>query len=158
MEVKYFKNINTIEELKKEYKKLARMYHHDLNKALDGTEFKEINNEYEHMFNNIKSGNSAEAKKVTEEKPEEFTTIINTLIKYNDLIIDVIGSWIWVYGNTYPIKDIIKELGFRWASAKKKWYYTKSKSYKNYHMNYDKIKNMYGCDTYETEKVKKICG
>ena len=47
--MKYFNNINTLEELKKQYKKLAMKYHPD---RPNGSEeiMKQVNNEYEKMF------------------------------------------------------------------------------------------------------------
>lgn len=36
--------------------------------------------------------------------------------------IELVGSWIWVSGNTYPVKEQLKEAGIFWAGKKKKWY------------------------------------
>lgn len=33
------------------------------------------------------------------------------------------GACIWVIGNTKPMKDLLKELGFRWAPKKQGWYW-----------------------------------
>ena len=32
--------------------------------------------------------------------------------------IELIGTWLWVTGKTQPIKDMLKEKGFHWASRK----------------------------------------
>lgn len=29
----------------------------------------------------------------------------------------------WVHGDTKPVKDTLKEAGFKWASGKKLWYF-----------------------------------
>jgi hypothetical protein len=36
---------------------------------------------------------------------------------------EVTGVWVWVHGDTKPVKDTLKESGFRWASGKKLWYF-----------------------------------
>lgn len=38
--MKYFENVNTIEELKKQYKNLVKKYHPDLNREVDTTEIR----------------------------------------------------------------------------------------------------------------------
>ena len=36
---------------------------------------------------------------------------------------EVTGVWLWVYGDTKPVKETLKANGFRWASGKKLWYF-----------------------------------
>lgn len=90
---------------------------------------KEINAEYELAFNHFKNiykskvNDNTTYTKETTETPEAFKNIINSLIHCEGLEINIVGAWIWLTGCTYPYKDIIKELGFRWASNKKAWYW-----------------------------------
>ena len=126
--MKYFENVKTLEELKKEYKKLALKLHPDVNKDRDTTEeFKAMQNEYEKVFAQVKNQHKnfkgETYTKETEETPEEFTDIINKIIFYKDCVIEIIGSWIWISGNTSNYKDQLKELKFRWAPNKKAWSY-----------------------------------
>lgn len=37
--------------------------------------------------------------------------------------IEVIGSWLWVHGDTKPYKSELKAAGFRWHSKRVSWYY-----------------------------------
>ena len=155
--MKYFSNINTLEELKKQYKKLAMKYHPD---RPNGSEeiMKKINSEYEKMFAMLKDKEEKEAKKEgkqttsTNEKVNDFIDIINRLININDIEIELIGSWIWLSGNTYPIRELLKELKFRWSSGKKMWYYTifsanddgNKRKYKGKQQNMGTIRAKYG--------------
>jgi hypothetical protein len=34
-----------------------------------------------------------------------------------------IGDWVWVSGDTRPIKEELKTLGFFWGNKKKAWYF-----------------------------------
>ncbi len=120
---------------------------------------KQINAEYKTAFERFKNiqeevGNKTDtynSNKETSETAAEFIEIINKLVLCEGLNIDLCGRWIWLTGNTYPYKDIIKSLNFRWASKKKCWYWHKDedacKSRRN--MSLDDIKNKYGCETFK---------
>ena len=57
--MKYFANIETIADLKKEYRKLIKANHPD--NGGDTWTMAEINNEYEKLFNLLKEGHNAKA-------------------------------------------------------------------------------------------------
>lgn len=145
---KYFRNINTLEELKREYKKLALANHPDRGGNVET--MKEINAEYDMMFTKVKDIHvNAKGETYTKENaetPDIFKDIIDKLIKMEGLEIEIIGCFIWLSGNTKPHKEAIKELGFRWHSNKKMWYKApadyKKRSHKKYDM--DEIREMYG--------------
>ena len=140
--MKYFVNIQTIEELKKKYKELAKKLHPDLGGNKE--EFQSMNNEYDLLFKNLKSNKKANKTK----DDDKFKNIINELIKYNELTIEIIGSWLWISGNTYPLRDCIKNLGLLWSKGRKKWYYTNDElDNKNTHYKkktYEELKQSYG--------------
>lgn len=156
--VKWFKNVNTIEELKKEYKQLAKKYHPDLNLDKDTTkEMTDINNEYDYLYQILHS--EKDTKKGHTKDSNNFKEMINKIIAFN-CDISIVGSWIWVYGETYSIKDQLKELGFKWSKSNKKWYYTEEEitfkkkkattwDYKTSKYGENKIKN-----TEESLKIK----
>ena len=55
MKINHFQNINTLEELKSAYRKLAKQYHPDINKAPEALQImKEINTEYEYLAQQLK--------------------------------------------------------------------------------------------------------
>ena len=141
--MKYFVNINTIEELKKVYKELAKKLHPDLGGNKE--KFQEMNNEYDMLFKELKA--NKKANKTNNKDDDKFKDIINELIKYNELTIEIIGSWLWVSGNTYPLRDCIKKLGLLWSKGRKKWYYTSDTIGANTHYKkktYEQLKNDYG--------------
>ena len=81
--------------------------------------------------------------------------LINKLITLYGIHIEVIGSFVWVSGETKPHKETLKELGFRYHTTKKVWYkaptdYIKYNRNKKYSMN--EIRNMYGVQ-YESDSV-----
>ncbi len=123
MKTTYLAHCKTIEELKKEYRTLVKLHHPDNN----GNEsiMKAINNEYDSMFTvlqHIHNAKEENADNQNTEQPEAFRHIINTLMSYSNITIEICGSWLWVSGDTYQCKDTLKELGFKWASKKQMWY------------------------------------
>lgn len=161
----YFKDCRTSEEVKAAYKKLALKYHPDVNIGTDTTEtMKIVNEQYRLAFERLKnvhtnaSGEEYTASKESEETAEEFMVIINALISMVGIKIELIGSWIWVTGDTKPHKDALKELGFKWAGQKMAWTWHKAgerkKSKNKYDM--DDIRGMFGSKEFGTKQKVAI--
>ena len=62
--MKYFKNVETLEQLRKQYRDLLKKYHPDNGGSEEIT--KEINNEYEQLFKVLKNRHSNESKSANE--------------------------------------------------------------------------------------------
>lgn len=149
----YFTNIQSIEDLKAQYKKLARQHHPDLGGSLETMQ--EINAEYDRLFKKYehihKNANGQTYEKAeSHEAPEQFRNIIESLLKF-DITIDLVGSWIWVTGNTFTAKETLKELGFKWASRKKAWYWHSQEEVarRKSKMSLAEIKDKYGCESFK---------
>jgi curved DNA-binding protein CbpA len=117
---KYFVNIETLEDLKKAYRKLAFELHPDRNGGND-VEFKVMVNQYDELFKKLQNKSTNAAEK--EEDINLYKDIIDSLMRFEGIEIDVVGSWIWLSGNTFTFKDAIKALGFLWSSGKKRWFF-----------------------------------
>ncbi len=117
----FFKGIETLEDLKRQYRTLALQNHPD--RGGDVEVMKAINNEYDKLFAQVKDTHkNKEGETYTKENPEtaeEFKDIIDKLIKMQGVEIEVIGCFIWLSGNTKEHKEAIKALGFRWHSKKR---------------------------------------
>ncbi len=140
----------TLEELKKQYRKLVFMHHPD--KGGDAEKMKAVNNEYDKLFkflkdiHQTKDGETYTAKQTSTETSDQFKDLINELMKMDDIEIEIIGCFVWVTGNTKAYKDKLKELKFQWHSKKTAWFLKpenyRCKSRKNY--EFDEIREMYG--------------
>lgn len=153
----------TLEELKKAYRTLAMKNHPDI-KGGSVQAMQEINNEYDELFTVLKdrhetaTGTTYTSTAKTTETPEQFRNIIDKLINLDGVTVEIVGSWIWLTGNTYTHKEVIKSIGFKWASHKKAWYFHnddyKKKSSK--HFDLDEIREMYGSQTVQTRPQIKF--
>lgn len=159
--MKFIKDVTTLEELKRVYKKLALKYHPDMG----GTdkEMAQINNEYEALFDKLKNTHKNKEgeyyQKETTETPQEWQAIIHKLLtlKMENVSIEVIGAFLWVSGNTKPYKEELKALNMKWSNNKKSWYLApdgyKKRSKKKYNMS--DIRNMYGSQVVKEEQAKQ---
>ena len=116
----YFTSIHSLEELRKEYKRLVKANHPDNGGSVE--EIKIINVEYEICFRILEKNDSVSSNKYDMAEDAMIREIINTIINLN-VDIEICGSWVWVSGNTYGCKDDLKANGFHWASKKKLWYW-----------------------------------
>lgn len=161
----YFKDINTLEELRKQYKELLKKFHpdNDGNVAI----MQEINAEYDRLFKILK--NKHESDKTAEqteynqnmydwENDKSLREVLEKIINFNGIEIFICGQWIWVDGNTYDYKKELKEIGFKWASQKKKWYFHTEIFRKKSHkiLSMEEIQDYYGSTTVKTKNKKQI--
>lgn len=149
---KYINNVSTLEELKSVYKKLALKHHPDC--GGDEEVMKAINNEYDNLFESLKSKHRNKDgecfEKETEETASEWRDIIYHLLslRMENVAIEVIGCFLWVSGNTRPYKKELGKngLGMKWSPNKSAWYLS-PKNYRRYgkkNFEMDEIRGMYG--------------
>ena len=146
--IKEFSEVTGINEAKKVYKTLAKKLHPDVGGSEE--EFKLLNAIYNDFIENkIYFSNDFKIDLDLEK-------IISQILHFENIIIELVGSWIWLSGDTKEIKDKLKELGFKWASKKKMWYYGEMKSKNPTPKSMEEIKSKYGSETLKTNDKKKI--
>lgn len=107
------KTISDLDGLKQEYRKLANKYHPD--KGGSTAQFQELQNEYEKLRNKILSGSDlSELEKENEIVIDDaLRAAVNAIITLEGINIELIGKWIWVSGNTYPVRTVFSAAGFK---------------------------------------------
>ena len=145
---KEFEGVTGLNEAKKVFKKLARLLHPDAGGSEE--EFKILKNVYNDIVEH-KIYFSSDAK-----FDIELEKIISQILHFEDIIIEVVGSWIWLSGETKIIKDTLKDIGFKWASKKKMWYYGEMKGRSHKEKSLDEIKGKYGCTTLKGKGKPKL--
>lgn len=126
---KWFKSCKTAEQGKQLYREYAHKFHPD--NGGTGEELKEINVEFKQWWSHYKDihtntdGETYHSSESTTETAEEFIDITRNLSGLSGIEVELCGSWLWISGNTYPVKDQLSAFGCRWSKGKKKWYWTK---------------------------------
>ena len=134
---KYFENISTLEQLRKQYKDLLKKHHPD--NGGNVADMQEINAEYDKLFKILKDRHESKATGNADsqgtkqsdysrnmydwENDKALREVLEKIINFNGIDIEIAGQWIWISGNTYTYKKELKEFGFKWASQKKQWYW-----------------------------------
>lgn len=146
--IKEFSEVTGINEAKKVYKTLAKKLHPDVGGSEE--EFKILNAVYNDFIENkIYFSNDFKIDLDLEK-------IISKILHFENITIELVGSWIWLSGDTKEIKDKLKELGFKWASKKKMWYYGEMKGKSHGEKSLDEIKDKYGSETVKSKEKKQI--
>lgn len=162
--MKYFKNIDNIEDLKAEYRRLAMANHPD--RGGDTATMQRINDEYAQLFERLKNTHKSTrpdgprtytADKPTTETPEDFINIVNELFRLDGLEVELCGRWLWIGGNTMQHRDRLKALGCKWSKNKQKWSWhfpeDAAFSYKGRReWSMDKIRFMWGSEHLERDE------
>ena len=169
--MRYFNNVINLENLRKQYKELLKQFHPDNPQGSKETT-QAINAEYENLFRFLKdrhkhkesdserskNSKSYEDMKYDFSEDEKLREILQNIINYSGINIEIIGCWIWVDGNTLEYKDNLKALGFKWAREKKKWYFHTEAFRKKSHRKLDinDIRNYYGSTEVQTDEQRQI--
>ncbi len=127
--MKFFSDCSTLEEVKAAYRKLAVLHHPD--RGGDTATMQELNKEYAFISARIIKGENLSPEDSEKEMQfsEEYRAIIEKIIHLPGIVIELVGLWLWVTGNTYPIRAELKEAGLLFAPKKQAWYY-RSEPYK----------------------------
>jgi len=153
MKTQYFSDCRTLEEVKRRYKELAMKHHPDRGGCT--ATMQDINNEYENVMKNPFFSFSEQTEQDQQELIK-YPEIIDQVIGLQGIIIELIGNWIWISGNTYPYKSQLKQIGFYFAPKKVMWYY-RPPDYKSSNRSpktIEYIRKKYGSDVIGTKDRK----
>ena len=120
----FFHNITTLQDLRKEYHRLALVHHPDRGGDLET--MKAINNEFERLSKKLINNEPTftESRKAYETQvSEEIMEVIQQVLNLVGIDIEIIGSWVWLTGNTYANREAIKNAGFSFSHQKTAWYW-----------------------------------
>lgn len=144
MRIELLKGIETLEELKGLYRKLAMKYHPD--KCGSCEKMQQLNSEYEYLSKTLKNSFGYTE---TEETAKDFINVINELIKYFDekeeITIELKGSWFWIWGTNKDDKktiEFLKGLCFRWNRKRSCWQHGEGRGRGN--KDIEEINSKYG--------------
>lgn len=154
--MKYFENISTLEEAKKLYRELAKQHHPD--KGGDLEIMKQVNSEYDYITAKILKGENLNTEDFNTawNNSQLFKEKIDSIINCEGLIIEIVGLWLWITGDTRTNSAALKNAGYWYASKKIAWYWRpESAAGGRGKHSLDEIKNKYGCTRISSNNYKR---
>ncbi len=149
---------NTSTALKTAYRKAATFYHPD--KANGNEEvMKLVNSAYEILKNDFWTPYEQRAANKETPLTEQLQKIWDEISHFEGIKAEIIGSWLWLGGNTKLYKEQLKKIGFKWAPKKKLWYFHADKGYRRYskkESSIDDIRTKYGSTDLRSKKKRAI--
>ena len=104
------------------------------------------------------TGEQARAAKKETPLTETMQNMIDKLKNLQDIKIEIMGSWLWVSGNTFDFRKILKDLNMKFSGNKKSWYYHedayRKRSKKEFSMS--DIRNLHGAEEIKTKQNRTI--
>lgn len=144
---RFFNNVETLEDLHTQYKKLAMKHHPDRGGSTE--DMQQINAEYEQLLKEVgtrRRNRDGETYEKADYNPaaDRFREIIDKIINFN-ITIEICGCWIWITDG-YEYRKELKELGFFWCSSKKKWAWSEEPTTNGFRVSMERIREMYGSE------------
>jgi hypothetical protein len=153
----YFASCSTIDEAKKVYRTLAFLLHPD--KGGTKEQFQDLQNQFE-SFRPTEQKYQSEYSDF-KAQAADFMEIIERLRVIPSIEVELIGSWIWVSGDTRPVSDRIKAAadgtGFKtsWNRARSCWQIHSGNYQKRSGelLSKEEISARYGSTKYEQQNI-----
>lgn len=127
----YFAGLKTVADIKKLYRMLAMRNYPD--RGGDHATMQEINRQYAAALKtcdgqvNLGDDKKEHTYRYDAQKEQAIIDFIDQLIRSGALVAGVdaflIGTWVWITGETKPVKDTLKELGCKWHSKRVCWFW-----------------------------------
>lgn len=144
----YFEGIETREQLKAAYKRLAKRWHPDV--GGDCAVMAAINNQYDELDKRLpnEAPDGKRYQPETRNAPESFRAAIIAVQNIPGVNVELCGSWLWVTGNTREHRETFKKAGFRWSANKGAWYWHEGEYRRTgkKHYSLDEIRDMHGSE------------
>ncbi len=147
----------TLADIKQTYRKLASANHPD--KGGNTETMQLINTAFAELCKYFETNQTLDINQEQETAQNFDFSFLDILKTMHGVIIEVCGYWVWLSGNTYPHKETISNLGFKFSGAKKSWYWSPTISITNYKRGSKSMKQIrkdYGSQIIQTEMQPAI--
>ncbi len=154
MKIVYLKDCSTRQELKNRYKALARELHPDFGGTTEN--MIQLNNEFDYLFDRV---TTTKQEQSSPETAKQYMEVVQHLIAIPGITIELCGTWLWITGDTKPVKELLKAAGFRFAGKKAAWYWHAGdyKKRSRRKLSLTEIRALYGSEELEKQERAQVC-
>lgn len=128
----YFAGLDADQAIK-EFRRLCKVLHPDMQGG-NPEAFRNLVDEYQDFQRQAKTaqgraeGWTDKATGEPYEAPDmhlspETLERLETVLRWPGLIVELLGTWIWITGDTRQYSEQFKALAFRWSPKKQAWYF-----------------------------------
>ena len=160
---RYFYQCKSVNDIKSLYRELAMANHPD--RGGDTATMQDINREYHEALKSqhgIKFAGFDKGKDYTywykQDVEQDLIDKIDELLRFKmeGVSIELIGTWIWIHGNTKSYKTEMKEAKCIWHSKRLMWYFRKFQHKTRYSdASMDALRMVYGSATCEQREKEQ---
>ena len=147
----------SLSDVKQVYRKLASVNHPDKGGSTETMQL--INTAFSELCKYFELNATLDINQETETHHSFDFSFVDTLKTLHGVVIEICGYWVWLSGNTYPHKEIISNLGFKFSGAKKSWYWSPTIDTSQYKRGSKSMKNIrqeFGSKIIKTESQAAI--
>lgn len=160
----YFSEFSTVDQIKAEYRRLALLYHPD--RGGNTATMQEINSQYQEALarcdGQTSEGTDGKAHTYTYSQDieqaimDKIAEIIG--LKLPNIEIWLIGTWVWIDGDTYPARAELKAAKMKYNGKRKKWYWHNGPKYRRYskRSSFGDLARKYGASHFKNEAEKAV--
>ncbi len=160
----YFNKLSTVNQIKTEYHTLAKLHHPD--RGGHKETMQDINGQYQEALARC----NGEVSKGFDGKDHTYTynqeieqTIIDKIseilsLKLCGTELELVGTWIWVGGETYPHRNALgKVLKMNFSRRHQRWSWHNGPKYRRKNnFSYNEIKKTYGVQEFEPQTEETV--
>ena len=155
----YFDGLGTVGEVKSEYRNLAKANHPD--RGGDTATMQRINAEYraklESLHGQVSLGSDGKEHtyyynaEVEQEVMDKIAELLG--LDLPGCEVELVGTWVWVSGDTKPVKELLKQAGCRWHSKRSRWYWRRFTYRRKYSgLSMSQLRSAYGSQRFDAEE------
>jgi hypothetical protein len=155
----WFFGCATEQQIKKRFHELMLIHHPDRGGNLQIC--LEIVGQYHESLKNCQYtgceyNGEKQAYRYNEAMEKEFEEAMDWAMTLSFCKVELIGTWLWVSGKTFPISNKFRERGFHWASKKHAWCFHVGLWRRNKrHFALDDLRAKYGYEVLKEEEDQK---
>ena len=152
----YFQDCQSPSDVKTRYRRLAMKHHPD--RGGDTETMKAVNLAYEqalkgmHGFVDTDEQGRAHTYRYNEEWERSIIEKVGIALglRMRNTKVWIVGTWVWIEGDTKPHKDRLKE-NFRWHSKRQMWYWRPVQYRTKYNpkMTFEDLQEVYGSRAFD---------
>ena len=146
-----------LSDVKQVYRKLASSNHPD--KGGSNETMQLINTAFSELCKYFELNATLDINQEAETSHSFDFSFLDTLKTLQGVVIEICGYWVWLSGDTYPHKETISNLGFKFSGAKKSWYWSPTIDTSKYKRGSKSMKNIrqeFGSQIIKTEAQAAI--